>query len=78
MLLMIKYPEIQRKVQQEIDHVIGRARMPAASDRSSLPYTEATILEIFRVANYIPFLLPHKTTETMEFEGYQIPPRKRY
>ncbi len=32
-LFMIRYPEIQKRVQQEIDQVIGRSRMPEVSDR---------------------------------------------
>ncbi|XP_055337264.1 cytochrome P450 2J4-like [Paramacrobiotus metropolitanus] len=72
MLLMIHHPEAQRKVQEEIDRVIGRSGLIKSNDRSRLPYTEATILEIFRFANYIPFLLPHKTLEDVQFEGYTI------
>ncbi len=37
LLYMMKYPEIQDKVQQEIDTVVGRDRLPQLSDRSDLP-----------------------------------------
>jgi hypothetical protein len=30
---MIKFPEIQKKVQDEIDNVVGRKRLPEMSDR---------------------------------------------
>jgi cytochrome P450 len=72
MVYMINFPDVQRKVQEELDRVVGLAAVKFG-DRTRLPYTEATILEIFRFANYIPFLLPHKTTEDVTFEGYHIP-----
>jgi cytochrome P450 len=33
-LYMMLYPEVQRKVQQEIDTVIGSDRFPTAADRA--------------------------------------------
>jgi hypothetical protein len=32
-LFMIRYPEFQKRVQAEIDHVVGSSRMPQVSDR---------------------------------------------
>ena len=40
-LQMIQYPEIEKKVHQEIEQVVGRDRLPSIEDRLSLPYTEA-------------------------------------
>ena len=37
---MIRYPDIQAKVQTELDTVLGQSRAPTLQDRSSLPYTE--------------------------------------
>ena len=45
-LYMVTYPEIQRKVQQELDDVIGREKLPTTRDRHNLPYTDATLLEV--------------------------------
>ncbi|OQV25803.1 Cytochrome P450 2J6 [Hypsibius exemplaris] len=73
MLYMIKYPEVQRKVQSEIDDAIGSEKVITYGDKVQLPYTDATIQEIFRCANFGPFLMPHKTTESVDFEGYRIP-----
>ncbi|GAU88495.1 hypothetical protein RvY_01183-2 [Ramazzottius varieornatus] len=73
MLYMIRYPEVQRKVQAEIDEVCGPHKVIMFADKINLPYTDATIHEIFRCANFGPFLMPHKTTEDVEFEGYSIP-----
>lgn len=45
---MVLHPAIQRKAQTEIDAVVGNARLPDFSDRPSLPYVEAILLETMR------------------------------
>ena len=37
---MVRYPEVQRKVQEELDEVVGLHRLPSMKDKSDLPYTE--------------------------------------
>merc|ERR1712064_153227 len=39
-LYMVRYPEVQRKVQEELDEVVGLHRMPSMKDKPELPYTE--------------------------------------
>ena len=45
---MTMYPEVQRKAQAEIDHVIGKSRLPVHSDENSLPYLQAVLKEVLR------------------------------
>ncbi|TSK87603.1 ATP-binding cassette sub-family A member 3 [Bagarius yarrelli] len=71
MLLMAKYPHIQDKVQKEIDMVIG-GRQPVVGDRKNLPYTDAVIHEIQRLANIVPMSLPHTTSCDVNFQGFFI------
>ncbi|XP_030646568.1 cytochrome P450 2K1 [Chanos chanos] len=71
LLLIIKYPHIQDRVQEEIDRVIG-SRQPVADDRKNLPYTDAVIHEVQRLANIIPMSLPHTTSCDVHFEGFFI------
>ncbi|NXP96447.1 CP1A5 protein, partial [Passerina amoena] len=42
------------------DRTIGRERRPRLSDRGTLPYTEAFILEMFRHSSFVPFTIPHR------------------
>jgi cytochrome P450 len=70
---MALYPEVQRKAQEEIDDVIGTDRLPTLSDRGSLPYVEAIVLELLRWQPITPLNIPHATTEDDVFEGMFIP-----
>ena len=61
MLLMAKYGDIQTQVQQELDNICGRERLPSATDRSNLHYTEAVVNEILRFTTIAPLAVPHYT-----------------
>ncbi|KAM4660174.1 cytochrome P450 1A4-like [Amazona ochrocephala] len=67
------YPDIQKRIQEELDQTIGRERRPRLSDRNALPYTEAFILEVFRHSSFMPFTIPHSTTRATVLNGYYIP-----
>ncbi|KAK6312317.1 hypothetical protein J4Q44_G00179810 [Coregonus suidteri] len=71
LLLMAKYPHIQDRVQDEINRVIG-SRQPLVKDRKNLPYTDAVIHEIQRLANIAPMAIPHTTSRDVTFQGYFI------
>ncbi len=73
LLYMIAYPEIQRKIQQEIDREVGPDHLPCLSDKAKLPYTEATLHEIQRISNIIPLGVPHEASGDVTFRGYDIP-----
>ncbi|KAL8196940.1 UNVERIFIED_CONTAM: Cytochrome P450 1A5 [Gekko kuhli] len=70
---LVVYPEIQTKIQGEIDETIGSERKPRLSDRPLLPYTEAFIQEMFRHSSFLPFTIPHCTTRDTVLNGYFIP-----
>lgn len=53
-LFMILYPKVQEKVQQELDTIVGAQSEVSASHRSKLPYTEATLHEIWRCGPVAP------------------------
>ncbi len=72
MLLMANHQHIQERVQSELDEVCG-SRSPTMDDRSSMPYTQATILEIMRYRTIMPLAVPHTTTTDVTLQGYNIP-----
>ncbi|KAG8540933.1 hypothetical protein GDO81_030007, partial [Engystomops pustulosus] len=71
-LLMMKYPHIQKRVQDEIENVIGLQRPPTWDDQKVLPYCLAMVHEVQRVANLFQYL-PHLTPTDVHFRDYFIP-----
>ncbi|XP_075035726.1 cytochrome P450 2W1-like [Mixophyes fleayi] len=71
-LLMMKYPHIQKKAQDEIDNVIGLERPPRWDDQTILPFCLALVHEIQRFGNILQYL-PHATPTDVHFRGYFIP-----
>ncbi|XP_070543694.1 uncharacterized protein [Ptychodera flava] len=72
-LFMMNHPQAQEKVYQEIKKVIGNNRKPTLADRNKLPYTEASLLEIYRLGSVLPIGLPHRTLVDTTLNGYNIP-----
>ncbi|XP_015331825.2 cytochrome P450 2D17-like [Marmota marmota marmota] len=73
LLLMILHPDVQRRVQQEIDEVIGQVRQPEMGDQARMPFTMAVIHEVQRFGDLVPLGLPHSTTCDIELQGFFIP-----
>ncbi|XP_068135959.1 cytochrome P450 2M1-like isoform X2 [Hyperolius riggenbachi] len=73
LLVMMKYPHIQDRIQMELDEVIGSDRLPGIADRSQMPYTNAVVHEIMRYLDLVPLSLPHQTAEDINFKGFTIP-----
>ena len=63
LIFMLHNPEAAKAVQDELDQVVGRSRMPTLEDAPYLPITEATILEILRRSSIVPLGTTHATTQ---------------
>ncbi|GIY29453.1 cytochrome P450 2F3 [Caerostris darwini] len=70
-----KHPEEQKKVQEEMDAVIGKERLPSWLDRTKLPYLEAFIKELYRVAQAFYNTAHYSNFEETTIRGYRIPKR---
>jgi cytochrome P450 len=46
--LLVNYPEVQRRIQKELDECLQGSRFPHPKDDSKLPYLHATIKESLR------------------------------
>ncbi|KAI9509896.1 cytochrome P450 [Russula earlei] len=73
LLAMILHPEVFAKAQAEIDRVIGPDRLPDFQDRTSLPYVESVVKEVYRWHCPVPLAVPHRSIKDDQYEGYDIP-----
>ncbi|KAJ3512342.1 hypothetical protein NLJ89_g3577 [Agrocybe chaxingu] len=73
-LAMLHFPEVQKKVQAELDAIVGQDRMPEYEDQASLPYVRAVINEALR---WRPVAIlggtPHASTADDVYNGMFIP-----
>jgi cytochrome P450 len=60
---MTKWPEIQKKAQEEIDGMVGEDRSPVWSDYAKLPYVAAIVKESMRWRPVAPLGFPHSLSE---------------
>ncbi|TDH08111.1 hypothetical protein EPR50_G00094430 [Perca flavescens] len=65
LVFLIKNPDIQNKVQAEIDRVIGQTRLPRMADRPNH--------EIQRMGNIVPLNLVRMAAKDTTLGGYVIP-----
>ena len=71
MLYMILYPDIQKKVREELNANIG-SRNAKMSDRNQTPYTEAVLHEIHRKGSVAATSIFHNSTQLLSAGDYQI------
>ncbi|KAG8719499.1 hypothetical protein FRC08_002681 [Ceratobasidium sp. 394] len=72
-LAMILHPEVQKKVQAELDGVLGEKRVPELNDREALPYTNCVLKESARWSPVAPLGLAHACSQANEYRGFAIP-----
>uniref|UniRef100_A0A8R1HTN1 Uncharacterized protein n=1 Tax=Caenorhabditis japonica TaxID=281687 RepID=A0A8R1HTN1_CAEJA len=69
---MLHNPDIQTKCRKEIEEVFGNG-LPDMSKMNQTPFVRATLSEIQRLANVLPWAIPHKTLEECNIGGNHIP-----
>ncbi|GFV86873.1 cytochrome P450 18a1 [Trichonephila clavipes] len=77
LLVSAAYPQVQKRIQAEIDEVIGTDRFPTWQDRIRMPFTEAAIVELMRWRTIVPLNIMRYTLQDTEFNGYFIPKHSR-
>ncbi|XP_036590336.1 cytochrome P450 2C23-like [Trichosurus vulpecula] len=73
LLLILKHPEVQAKIHEEIDRVIGHNRVPSIKDRQDMPYMNAVVHEVQRFIDLVPLNLPHAVNQDIQFQQYFLP-----
>ncbi|KAH7922017.1 cytochrome P450 [Leucogyrophana mollusca] len=67
------HPEVQTRVQEEIDTVVGRERLPSFNDEDILPRLRAFAHEALRWRPITPIGLPHRATRDIIWRDQCIP-----
>ncbi|KAA8522278.1 hypothetical protein F0562_012951 [Nyssa sinensis] len=70
---MMNKPQVLRKVQQELDTVVGKDSVVEESHIPRLPYLYAVMKEALRLHPTLPLLVPHCPSETRTVGGYTVP-----
>ena len=65
--------EIQSQARKEILEVVGNSRNVQLSDKQSLPYVQAMVMDLIRLADIHPIGVLHAPERDTEIEGYTIP-----
>ncbi|XP_072263151.1 cytochrome P450 2J6-like [Pyxicephalus adspersus] len=70
LLYMVAYPDIQQKVQEELDNVLDGSKLVCYEDRKRLPYTNAVIHEVQRYANIAAVGIPRTCVKEVNIHEY--------
>ena len=71
-LYLVRYQEVQEKCFQEVTRVTGE-ESPGLRHSASLPYCQAVICEVQRLACVAPQTIPHRLTRTVKVADYVVP-----
>merc|ERR1712192_73135 len=71
-LYLTVYPEVQDRCRREIDTVLGSSPCTVA-DMVNLPFVQATISEVQRMAKVVPLSLNHRNTTSTEAGKWVFP-----
>uniref|UniRef100_A0A8C4VA10 Uncharacterized protein n=1 Tax=Falco tinnunculus TaxID=100819 RepID=A0A8C4VA10_FALTI len=72
LLYMVVNPDIQEKVQKELDAVLGPSRLICYEDRRKLPYTNAVVHEIQRFSNIVFVGMPRMCVRDTTLLGFPV------
>ncbi|KAL0427546.1 UNVERIFIED_CONTAM: cytochrome [Sesamum latifolium] len=74
---LLRNPTTMKKVQKELEEVVGLERMVEESDMDRLEYLDMVVKETFRLHTVAPLLIPHYAMEDCTVNGYDIPKASR-
>ena len=74
--ILLHNQHVVRRLQREVNGVLGLDQQPSIYDRDQMPYSVATVCELLRYSSLIP-TFPHVGLETETIGGYTIPSGKK-
>ncbi|KAK7330675.1 hypothetical protein VNO77_24873 [Canavalia gladiata] len=74
---MMRKPEVMKRVQEEVEVVVGKDSIIEEHHIDKLSYLQAVMKETLRLHPTLPLLIPHCPSETTTVGGYTIPKGSR-
>jgi len=74
---LLRNPRVMKKLQMELESVVGMERKVEESDLEKLEYLDMVIKESMRVHPVAPLLIPHQSTEDCMVGEFLIPKKSR-
>ncbi|KHN29102.1 cytochrome P450 CYP736A12-like [Glycine soja] len=74
---LLKNPRVMKKLQMELETVVGMKRKVGESDLDKLKYLEMVVKESMRLHPVVPLLIPHQSTEDCIVGDFFIPKKSR-
>ncbi|CAN6577950.1 unnamed protein product [Malus baccata var. baccata] len=74
---LLRHPKVMKRLQEELQSVIGMDRMVEESDFPKLDYLSMVVKESLRLHPVAPLLVPHQSMEDITVDGYHIPKKSR-
>ncbi|CAI8619008.1 unnamed protein product [Vicia faba] len=74
---LLKNPNVMKKLQKELEIVVGLKRKVNESDLNKLEYLDMVIKESLRLHPVAPLLIPHQSIEDCMVEDFFIPKKSR-
>ena len=71
-LAAVLHQDMVKILQDEIDHVVGRDRIPTFEDTEQMPYLVVFVKEVYRWRPVLPEGVPYAVTADDEYMGYHI------
>ncbi|KAF3772178.1 Cytochrome P450 82C4 [Nymphaea thermarum] len=71
--LLLLHPNAMKKVQEELDHHVGKERTVNESDIKDLVYLHAVIKESLRLGPPTPLLALHESIDDCHVSGFRVP-----
>ncbi|XP_023545010.1 cytochrome P450 CYP736A12-like [Cucurbita pepo subsp. pepo] len=74
---LIKHPHVMKKVQDELEKVVGLNRMVEETDLCHLTYLEMVVKEVLRLHPPGPLIVPHEAVKDCTVNNFHIPKKSR-
>ncbi|KAL1567989.1 cytochrome P450 71AU50-like [Salvia divinorum] len=74
---LMKNPAVMKKLQQELESIVGLDQMVEESHLDKLEYLDCVVKESMRLHPVAPLLIPHESMEDCELQGFFIPKKSK-